>query len=108
MDDLQGKLDAMLSDPQTMQKIMGLARSLGGTTDPSPTSAPENLPAIDPGMLRKLSGLARGGTIDKNQQALLRALTPYLSRERIGKLEKAMRAAGLARMAAGALSLPDR
>ena len=74
----------------------------------APTSAPENLPAIDPGMLRKLSGLARGGTIDKNQQALLRALTPYLSRERIGKLEKAMRAAGLARMAAGALSVPDR
>lgn len=111
MDDLQSKLDAMLSDPQTMQKIMGLAQSLGGpppSTDTPPAPSIEGLPAIDPGMLRKLSGLARGGTIDKDQQTLLRALKPYLSRERIGKLEKAMRAARMARMAAGALSAPDR
>ena len=111
MDDLQSKLEAMLSDPQTMQKIMGLAQTLGGpqpSADPPSGPPAEVFPAIDPGMLRKLTGLARSSTIDKDQQTLLRALTPYLSRERIGKLEKAMRAARMARMAAGALAAPDR
>lgn len=109
MDELQAKLDAMLSDPQMMQKIMGLAQSLGGPTEaPSAPSPTEGLPPIDLGMLQKLSGLARGSNIDKDQQTLLRALSPYLSRERIGKLEKAMRAAKVARLASGAFSAPDR
>lgn len=109
MDELQSKLDAMLSDPQMMQKIMGLAQTLGSSSDPQPAPPPtEGLPPIDLGMLQKLSGLARGSSIDKDQQTLLRALSPYLSRERIGKLEKAMRAAKVARMASGAFSAPDR
>lgn len=109
MDELQSKLDAVLSDPQMMQKIMGLAQSLGGPGE-APASPPptEALGGIDLGMLQKLSGLARGSSIDRDQQTLLRALSPYLSRERIGKLEKAMRAAKVARMASGAFSAPDR
>ena len=54
-------------------------------------------------MIQKLSGLAGQSNIDKNQRTLLTALSPYLSRERIYKLEKAMRAAKMANMASAFL-----
>ena len=46
-----------------------------------------------------LSGLAGQANIDNDQRTLLKALTPYLSHNRIHKLEKAMRAARMAGMA---------
>lgn len=106
MDEMEEKLNAVLSDPQMMQKIMNMAQSLGAQSAPRPESSapkPEGLPDIDLGMLQKLSGFAQQGNIDKDQQTLLRALRPYLSRERIGKLEKAMRAARMAKLASGFL-----
>ena len=54
--------------------------------------------------IQKISGLAQKSSIDKREQALLRALGAYLSRDRIGKLEKAMRAAKIAKIASSALS----
>ena len=50
-------------------------------------------------MLAKLAGLSRQGSIDRDQQALLKALNPYLSKDRIGRLERAMRAAKMAKLA---------
>ena len=97
MGDLEDKLNAMLNDPQTMQQIMNMAQSLGSEGNP--------FPDIDIGILQKISGFAKQGNIDNDQRALLKALTPYLTRERIGKLEKAMRAAQLARAASGLLAL---
>ncbi len=98
MDDMEQKLNSLLSDPQTMQRIMSMAQSLGGQQE---AQKPEGLPDIDIGAIQKLSGLARQSGIDKNQRTLLNALGPYLSRERIGKLERAMRAAKMAKMATG-------
>ena len=104
MDDMQDQMNAILSDPDMMQKIMSMAQSL---SQPAPPPSPENppgaptepLPEIDIGMVQKLSGLAGQSNIDKDQRSLLKALGPYLSRERITKLEKAMRAAKMASMA---------
>ena len=101
MEGLEEKLGAILKDPQTMEKIMSMAKSLGG---PEQTQAPPALPDFDPAMLQKIASMSRQGSIDKNQQALLRALSPYLSRQRIVKLENAMRAAKMAGFAASALS----
>ncbi len=105
MDNLEDRMQAVLNDPETMAKIMSMAQSLGGT---SPESAknpetPGQFPDIDMGMLRKLSGLATQGNIDPQQKNLLQALNPYLSRQRIQKLENAMRAAKMASFAATAL-----
>lgn len=99
MDELEEKLNAVMNDPQMLQKLMTVAQSLGGQNAPKQDQRPEGLPDIDLGMLQKLSGFAKQGSIDKDQQALLRALSPYLSRDRLSKLEKAMRAAKMARMA---------
>ena len=104
MDQFQEQLGTILQNPEMMQKIMTMAQSLSETqphanaqAQSAPSQAP--IPDIDPGMLQKLSGIAGQSSIDKNQQNLLTALAPYLSNERIGKLEKAMRAAKMASMA---------
>lgn len=102
MGDMEDKLNTILSNPAMMQQIMALAQSMGqdeqkNTNIPLPDSTPE----IDLGMIQRLSGLAQSTGVDKNQQVLLNALCPYLSRDRIGKLEKAMRAAKMAKLATG-------
>ena len=102
MGDMEDKLNTILSNPAMMQQIMALAQSMGqdeqkNTNIPLPDSAPK----IDLGMIQRLSGLAQSTGVDKNQQVLLNALCPYLSRDRIGKLEKAMRAAKMAKLATG-------
>ena len=100
MSEMEERLNSVLNNPQMMQQIMAMAQSMGGqpNKDEPPTNH-ESPPEIDLGMLQKLSGLAGQTGIDKDQRSLLRALTPYLTRERITKLEKAMRAAKMARVA---------
>ena len=104
MDELEQKLGAVLNNPQLMQQIMSMAQSLGAQPQPEQPPKAEAMPEIDIGMLQKLSGLAGKSTIDKDQQSLLRALKPYLTRERIEKLEKAMRAAAMAKMTTGLIN----
>ena len=104
MDDLEQKLGAVLNNPQLMQQIMSMAQSMGAQSPPrpeeqKPPEPQQSVPTIDPGMLSRLAGLSRQSTIDLDQQALLRALNPYLTKDRIGRLERAMRAAKMAKMA---------
>ena len=102
MDNIQAQMNAILQNPEMMEQIMSMAQALGGGGQ-MPESPPEatgfSLPDIDPGMMQKIAGFIGQSKIDKNQQTLLTALAPYLSRERITKLEKAMRAAKLASLA---------
>ena len=103
MEDLESKIGSIMSNPELMSQIMSLAQSLGTEPEPQTPSAPDTsgspLPEIDLQTLQKLSGLAGQSNIDTNQKNLLRALGPYLSAHRITKLEKAMRAAKMARLA---------
>lgn len=106
MDDIQNQMSAILGNPEMMQKIMAMAQSLGQsqTGNPEPEQPKQeptgsSFPDIDLSMVQKLSGLAGQSSIDSNQRTLLKALTPYLNRERISKLERAMRAAKMANMA---------
>lgn len=114
MDEMEDKLGAILSNPQMMQQIMSMAQMLGQSSpapkpeEPKPEPPKQSTPALpsasDAAMLQRLYSLARQSGIDKNQQALLKALSPYLARERIVKLEKAMRAAKIAGLAGTALN----
>ncbi len=115
MDGMEEKLNSILGNPQMMQQIMSMAQALGaGNPEPArderPKPGPEwtsppppPSPGIDPAILQKIMGVAQKSGVDRNQQALLRALQPYLSRERIAKLEKAMRSAKLAALASSFL-----
>ena len=111
MSEMADRLNSVLNNPQMMQQILSMAQSMGGQNqkEDSPQII-DSMPEIDLGMLQKISGLAGQSGIDKDQRSLLHALSPYLSQERINKLEKAMRAAKMARMAtalmnSGALKL---
>lgn len=106
MSQLDDKLSAILGNPQMMQQIMSLAQSMGASQPQEPKEQPAQPPppAIDPGLLQSLSAAASAGGVDQNQQALLSALSPFLSRERVNKLERAMRAAQIAGAASSFLS----
>lgn len=108
MSELEEKLGSILSDPNMMQQIMGMARTLSANQPEPPPQKPQKQegaqPAFDPKMLQAISGIARQGGVDSHQQSLLSALQPYLSRERIAKLERAMSAARMAGAASAFLS----
>ena len=102
MSEMEDKLSTVLSNPQLMQQIMSMAQSLGQTSPQPRESPPPQEPSqVDMAMVQKLSGLAGQSGIDSNQKALLQALHPYLSSNRVAKLEKAMRAAKMAKLASG-------
>ena len=108
MGELEEKLASVMSNPEMMQKIMSLAQSLGGPSPepeqpPPPRQETAQFPDIDISMLQKLSGFAQQSGIDKNQQALLHALAPYISAHRVARLERAMRAAKMAGLATNLL-----
>lgn len=99
--DFEQKLGAILSNPEMMQKIQAMAGALGQTP---PNQEPQpSQPQFDPGMLQAIAGIAGQTGIDQNQQNLLCALSPYMSRSKVTKLENAMRAAKMARLASSFL-----
>ena len=107
MSELEEKLGTVLNNPQLMQQILSLAQSLGAQQPPAEEEkepSKPTAPALDPRLLQSLTGMVRQGSVDSDQQALLNALCPYLSRDRVGKLERAMRAARLANAASAFLS----
>ena len=115
MGEMEDKLSAILNNPQMMSQIMSMAQAMGANSSndappqpqPQPSAPKPPAPApslsIDPMMLQTLSGFAGQGAISKEQQALLKALSPFLQKDRLGKLERAMRAAKIARFASSAL-----
>ena len=118
MDNFEDKLNSVLANPQMMSQIMAMAQSLGQSNQSAePSSAQETTSGekiaqqpggspmfnIDSDTIQKIFTATQQTGIDKNQQGLLRALTPYLCQSRITKLEKAMRAAKIAGFAATAL-----
>ena len=123
MSDFEEKLNAILSNPESMGQIMNLAQSLnlggggepsgeGGPAAPQPEAPPENassgipdglsglgslLGQIDPKLfwrLLPLAGELAGGGNDERMQ-LLYALRPFLKPERRDKVERAAKTARL-------------
>ena len=106
MSELEEKLGTILSNPQLMQQISAMAQALGQAPPEPPAPppvAPQSPTLPDPAMLQKVSGMLQAGRVDQEQQELLHALSPFLSQSRIGKLERAMRAAKMAGFASALL-----
>ena len=100
MEDMENRLNAVLGNPAMMQKIMSMAQSLQGESPPKEPPPPQ-LPfeGVDINMIQKIASFMGQNNIDSNQKNLLTALTPYLTGDRVSRLEKAMRAAKLANVA---------
>ncbi len=103
MGELDEKLNAFLSDPDSMAQVMQLARQLsagaeggdGGSSTP-PSSQQRQAEGLDPQILAKLAPFLREyQRSDSRTMQLLTALQPYLKPE---KREKVARAAQLSRL----------
>lgn len=112
MSEIEDQLGAILGNPKMMADIMSLAQSMGQEESPQVPEKPSGSPPLpssfgdggmDMAMVKALTSFARSTRIEKEQQALLNALCPFISREKIQKLEKAMRAAKIAQQASGLL-----
>ena len=114
MSELDDKLNSILSNPAMMQQILSLAQALNQSEAQQPQApqsqvqqsqipqehfTPTNDRGINPNLLSKIATLMQRGSIDKNQEALLRALRPYLNNQKLEKLERAMHAAKMAGIA---------
>ena len=104
----EDKLNQILSDPDSMAKIMNLAQSLGGPAaapngPPDPPPKPPPPPPDDAFVKGILRLMQQAQLTDKRQEALLCALKPYLAPERQAKIDEALRIAKLSQLAGFAL-----
>ena len=95
MDNLTATLDQILSDPGSIKQIIDTMSSLGGYSTSADAVEPnQDLTTTYPGAVQK----------EQKQQALMRALIPYLSPGKQRRLERAMQVAKLSDLAAYAFS----
>ena len=101
---LEEKLSQILNNPDSMAQIMSMAQSFGFQPEAEP-SAPSPLPDAEllQGMMQLFQQLQQN---DGRQEALLRALKPYLAPDRQEKLDRAMQLARLSHIAGFALGKP--
>ena len=105
MSELEERLNSLLSNPQLMQQIASMAQAMGSEQQNKPPEQPEApLPSFDPKLLQTMAQTVGQSGIDSNQKSLLQALSPYLSSQRVRKLERAMQAARLAGAASAFLN----
>ena len=111
MAELEDKLNALLSDPNSMAQVMQLAQQLSGTfggdtqsNAESPSPPPPPKPAFDTSLLggldpkimgRFLPLLQEYGRTNSNTTQLLYALRPFLKPEKQDKIERAAKLARL-------------
>ena len=97
MSEFEDRLNSILNDPEQMDKIASMAKSLmGGGAD----SAPQQTPPPDSGASSLLEGLDPGmiQRPDENT-ALLEAMKPFLKEKRRAKMDRALKLAKMAKMA---------
>ena len=104
MAEFEDKLNAILSDPESMAQIMSLAQSFG-LSPPQEDAAPA--PPQDDFLLPMME-LLRKSAADPQETRLLEALKPYFSSERQQRFERASRIARIAQLAGTALRSMNR
>ncbi|MBE6948286.1 MAG: hypothetical protein E7456_00355 [Ruminococcaceae bacterium] len=118
MGELEDKLNSILSSPEEMEKIMGIARSLSQSgfgeenkqksksrKDDIKASQSDIFSSLDPRMLSMMTRLMGGFNNSSNDKAkLIDTIKPYLRKERREKLEEAASLAKMAKLAKLAFS----
>lgn len=129
MAELEEKLGSILNNPQAMEQIMSLARSLGSGPSPTGADAAETPPSLPPEQAREaefepvsgdaspLSGLSLDPRLlavgmkavsayqdpNNDKAALLLALRPFVKEERYKKVDKAVQIARISKAIRAAL-----
>ena len=95
MDDLNGRLDALLNDPNLSDKINSVLSSLSDA-DKKEEAARDSDPGLPPIDIAAISSLL--GALEGNDNDLLRALAPYLRPKRREKINEAQRLMSVLRL----------
>lgn len=117
LSEFEDKLQSILGNPDAMDQIMSIARSLTGNTALEPTAPCEDLnpkPPQSPALSEDPFGLLNGvdprilqigmrllseyNSSDNRTVALLNALQPFVREERYAKVDKAVQIAKLSRL----------
>jgi len=116
MSDFEDKLNSILSSPKDMEKIMGLARELGGSMSSGGNEQPVSesgsagnplgsIGDLDPRLLSAATRIFSQYSSAKNDKTdLMRSIKPYLRAERRKDLDRAVEMAKLAKIAKLAFS----
>ena len=100
MSEFEDRINSVLNDPEQMDKIANLAKSLMGGGDTQKADSGDGGTGIDPAMLGKIGRLMNAGNAQSsNERALLEAMKPYLTEKRRQKMDRALQLAKLARIA---------
>ena len=98
MEGLEDALQKLLQDPAQLAELSALAQSLGLGPPESPPEPPQPKSAPPP-----VSAAPPCGPFGARQEQLLLALKPFLKPSRQEKIDRALRAARLSRLAGSAL-----
>lgn len=117
MSSIEDKINSILSSPQDMEKIMGLARSLSsslGTDSGNDDKVPESNSAndssglgglgLDPKTLGLIGRVLGEYNSSSSKSDILNAIKPFLKEDRREKIDKAAKLARIAHIAKLALS----
>jgi hypothetical protein len=92
MDDLSEKLSALLSDPESMERVKAMAEGLLGSSAQKENLSPSpDTGDIDIGAITRVMGLLKQSRKDDSRVKLLMALKPNLSAERQGRVDNAVK-----------------
>ena len=121
MDDFNAMLEGLLSDPKNVEMLKGIAASLQSGAD-KPAAAPQKpaaspapdlsglsemaslLSNVDPAVLSRITSLLGAANVDGKKTELLNAVRPYLSPEKSGRVDGAIRMMKIMKIA-GALGI---
>ncbi|MBE6730830.1 MAG: hypothetical protein E7564_03970 [Ruminococcaceae bacterium] len=105
MNEIENKINEILSNPESMSEIMNIAKSLGFNTDntepPKKESKEVKSPDIQGDMISavtKIAPLLSEAKKDDDSTRLLKALKPLLSKPRQDKVDSAIKIIGLLRL----------
>ncbi len=103
MDNLEDKINSLFSSPESLAQIKKLAETLSGSGSASDSAsaapASQGSPAFDPKMMQLFASVMSEYSAPSETAVLINALRPYLKKERLVKLDKALSIAKLAKAA---------
>lgn len=111
-------LEGLLSDPKNVEMLKGIAASLqSGAEKPAEASSAPSAPdlsglsemasllsSVDPAVLSRITSLLGAANVDGKKTELLNAVRPYLSPEKSGRVDGAIRMMKIMKIA-GALGI---
>ena len=101
MAEFEEKLQSILGNPELMGQIMSMAGAMNQQQQPPPPQPQAGLP-FDPGAMAGMMQMLKATQLEPRQRQLIQALRGFVPDDRLVRLEKAMQASLIAKIASPA------